>query len=96
MYQNIRNFHYYTEVAHHLGVAPAIAVGLVKRRERKHFFTISYMDSSEVAQVMILEVPKNDPPVLLAILRTRAPQVCKVVASSCGGPGNNTTYGRRP
>src|SRR5882762_7384826 len=39
-YARVLKVEYRKEVAHHLGVAPAIAVGLLKRRERKHFFTL--------------------------------------------------------
>jgi phosphatidylglycerophosphate synthase len=83
-YKNIGGFEYSTEVAHHLGVLPAVAVGLVKRRERKHFFTFKFTDSSGVAQAAIFEVPKNDPPGLLAVLNARAPQACRMQKMSCG------------
>jgi hypothetical protein len=76
-YDKITGFVYRTEVAHHIGVLPAIAVSLVKRRERKHYFTINFNDSSGAAQVAIFEVPKQDPPALLATLRSRCPQACK-------------------
>ena len=85
-YSKILNFQYSTEVAHHIGVLPAIAVTLVKKRERKHFFTISYSDPSQTTQVAIFEVPKGEPPVLLAVLRAKASQACgKVAANRCGG-----------
>jgi len=85
-YARIVNFQYSTEVAHHIGVLPAIAVALVKRRERKHFFTITYSDPSQATQVAIFEVPKGEPPALLAVLRARAAQACgKVAINSCGG-----------
>jgi len=83
-YKNIGSFEYSTEVAHHLGVLPAVAVGLVKRRERRHFFTIKFTDSSDVPQAAIFEVPKRDPPGLLAILRARAPQACRLQGLNCG------------
>jgi phosphatidylglycerophosphate synthase len=83
-YKKIGSFEYSTEVAHHLGVLPAVAVGLVKRRERRHFFTIKFTDSSDVPQAAIFEVPKGDPPGLLAILRARAPQACRLQGSNCG------------
>ena len=65
------------QVAHHLGVLPAIAVGLVKKRQRKHYLRIAYHDESKTPQVAIFEVPKNMPLTLLAILRERAPEGCK-------------------
>jgi phosphatidylglycerophosphate synthase len=88
-YKSIRGFAYTTEVAHHLGVLPAVAVGLVKRRERKHFLTLRFSDSAGVAQAAVFEVAKNDPPVLLAILHARAPQACGSPMLNCGyGQGN--------
>jgi hypothetical protein len=83
-YKNVRGFSYTTEVAHHLGVLPAVAVGLVKRRERKHFLTLRFTDSVGVAQAAVFEVAKNDPPALLAILRARAPQACGSQMLNCG------------
>lgn len=83
---SIRNFQYTTEVARHLGVLPAIAVGLVRRRERKHFFSITYVDASNAPQAAVFEVPKREPRGLLAILRARAPQACgKTPLHVCGG-----------
>ena len=88
-YKNIRGFRYTTEVARHLGVLPAIAVGLLKSRERRHFLTIRFTDSAGVAQAAVFEVAKNDPPALLAILHARAPQVCGSPMLNCGyGQGN--------
>ena len=83
-YKKISKFEYSKEVTHHLGVLPAVAVSLVKRRERKHFFTITYKDSTDAVQVAIFEVSKGDPPGLLAVLRARAPQVCKPYQTRCG------------
>jgi len=72
-YAAIQSFEYSTEVTHHLGVMPAIAVGLVKKRQRRHFFRISYMDQRDTAQVAIFEVPKGMPRTLKAILQDRSP-----------------------
>jgi CDP-diacylglycerol--glycerol-3-phosphate 3-phosphatidyltransferase len=83
-YKKIGSFEYSTEVAHHLGVLPAVAISLVKRRERRHFFTIRFTDSSGVPQAAIFEVAKRDPPGLLAILRARAPQACRLPGLNCG------------
>jgi hypothetical protein len=72
-------------VARHLGVLPAIAVGLVKKRQRRHYFRISYRDENGVVQVVVFEVPKNMPRTLLPILQTRAPQGCKTAPFAvCG------------
>jgi hypothetical protein len=79
-YAAIQSYDYTQEVAHHLGVAPAIAVGLVKKRQRRHFLRISFRDQSNASQVIVLEVPKQMPGTLLAVLQTRAPQGCKPAA----------------
>jgi phosphatidylglycerophosphate synthase len=83
-YKNIRGYSYTSEVAYHLGVLPAIAVGLLKSRERRHFLTIRYVDSADVAQAAVFEVAKSDPPALLAVLRARAPQACGSPMLNCG------------
>jgi len=84
-YAKIASFEYSQQVARHLGVLPAIAVGLVKKRQRRHFFRISYRDENDAVQIAVFEVPKNMPRALLPILQTRAPQGCKTVPIAvCG------------
>ncbi|HUJ82233.1 MAG TPA: hypothetical protein VLW83_10130, partial [Candidatus Acidoferrales bacterium] len=75
-YAKIDSFDYSQQVARHLGVLPAIAVGLVRKRQRRHFIQISYRDESNVSRVAVFEVSKQMPRTLLAILRNRAPQGC--------------------
>lgn len=73
-YASIQSYKYSKEVARHLGVLPTIVVGLIKVRQRRHFFRISYRpEGAAAAQVVILEVPKHIPGTLEAILQTRAP-----------------------
>lgn len=81
-YASIDSYEHSQQVAHHLGVLPAIAVGLVKKRQRKHFLHIAYHDESKTPQVAIFEVPKKMPLTLFAILQQRAPQGCKPQAYS--------------
>lgn len=76
-YAKIDTFEYSVDVARHLGVLPAMAVALVRKRQRRHFFRISYHDGSNVSQVAIFEVPKRMPRTLLAVLQLRAPQGCQ-------------------
>src|SRR5271163_4327789 len=73
-YAAIQSFEYSKEVTHHLGVLPAIAVGMFKMRRHGHFFRISYHDSNNVAQAVVFEVSKQMPRTLLAVLTTRSPQ----------------------
>lgn len=72
-YAVVESYQYSTEVAHHLGVLPAIAVGLLKKRERRHFFRISYRDAGNLSQVAVFEVSKRMPRTLQAVLDARAP-----------------------
>lgn len=81
-YARIESFDYTQEVTHHLGVLPAIAVGMARSRKHRHFFRISYY-KDDGKQVVVFEVPKNLPPVLLAVLRARAPEVCKGARTHC-------------
>lgn len=76
-YADIQSFHYSTEVTHHLGVLPGIAVALLKKRERRHFFRISYRDVDHADQVAVFEVSKRMPRTLQAILEARVPHTCK-------------------
>jgi len=84
-YKRIHSFEYRNEVARHLGVLPAMFVGMVRQRQRKHFFTINYADSSNVSQVAIFEVAKHDQQAFLEMLRVRDPQICNTRSLSCGG-----------
>ena len=75
-YVSLQRVEYSKEVLFHLGVAPAIVVSLVKRRERKHVFTLTYSDKEGVQQVAIFEVSKEMPEVLLPVLNARSPKAC--------------------
>lgn len=76
-YAGIESFEYSTEVSHHLGVVAGITVALIKKRERRHFFRISYRGDDHVLEVAVFEVPKQLPRTLQAVLEARAPQACK-------------------
>jgi hypothetical protein len=82
-YASIESYEYSKEVTRHLGVLPAIAVGMVKMRRHSHFFSISYRgEDGAPAQIVVFEVPKDMPRTLEAILQTRAPGTCKPCHSS--------------
>jgi hypothetical protein len=84
-YSAIESFEYSTEVTRHLGVMPAIAVGLVKMRRHRHYFRISYRGPDNVSQVVVFEVPKHMPRTLQAVLAARTPRICKPgsLSASC-------------
>jgi hypothetical protein len=73
-YDRIESYEHSKEVAIHLGVAPAIAVGLIKRRKRNHFLRITFRDSGNMHQVVVFEIPKTQPIVLMPVLMARSPQ----------------------
>lgn len=75
-YTEISKVEAYRVVARHLGVLPAVGAALVRKRERKHFVSITYKDAAGKVQVALFEVPKTDPPSLLPIFQGRAPQAC--------------------
>jgi hypothetical protein len=83
-YQSITAFNYRIESTHHLGVIPAILVALVNSRMHRHFFTINYTDASNNKQVAVFDVPKDEPRVLLPLLRLRT-SVCTPKTFDCGG-----------
>src|SRR5258708_29113833 len=83
-YADIQTFEYSTEVTRHLGVLPAIGVGLVKMRRHRHYFRISYRGASDVSQIPVFEVPKHVPRTLRAVLEARAPQTYKPCALRAG------------
>jgi hypothetical protein len=93
-YSQIESFEYSTEVTHHLGVMPAIAVGLIKKRQRRHYFRISYRSADNVPQVVVFEVPKHMPRTLQAVLMVRAPQTCNP-RSVCETGGVNAGFAGR-
>lgn len=82
-YADIQSFAYDKEVTRHLGVLPAVAVGLLKMRQHSHFFRISYHDERG-DQVAVFEVSKQMPRVLVAVLASRSPSACK--PSKCSAP----------
>ncbi len=75
-YAKIESYQYTQEVAHHLGALPTIAIVMVKFRQRRHYFRISFADENNVEQSVVLEVPKAMPKVVSAVLESRATTAC--------------------
>ena len=83
-YASIRSFDYSQPVVRRLGVLPAIATGMLRHRQRRHLFRIEFDDpQGGAAQVVILEVPKQMPGVVQAVLEARAPQTHKSLCPIC-------------
>jgi hypothetical protein len=98
-YDKIKQIEYRQEVAVHLGVAPAIVVGLIKRRERKHLITLTYADEAGERQAAVFEVSKSAPSSFLPILAARAPQACVISEKykPCAAAARRTfTSGAKP
>jgi hypothetical protein len=81
-FSRIDSYEYSQQVARHLGVLPAIATGLVRHRQKRHFLRIAYKGEDNLQQVVIFELPKQMPRTLLAILQARAPWGCKANGTS--------------
>jgi hypothetical protein len=67
-----------------LGVLPAIAVGLIKARSKRHLMTITWNDERGVSQAAIFETSKVKSQALLTILRVRSPQICSIKGDCLG------------
>jgi len=85
-YTGIIAYQYREEAKYHLGVLPAIAVGLFAPWAKRHFVTITWHGERDAAEVATLELSKSSSETLLALLRARATEACK--------PGSRQTCGR--
>jgi hypothetical protein len=76
-WDGVQIYKYREENRFRLGVLPAIAVGMLKARSKRHLVTIGWKDSDGVAQLVTLETSRDDARGLIAILRARSTQACK-------------------
>jgi hypothetical protein len=83
-YLAMDSYQYSQEVARHLGVLPAIGTGLLRHRQKRHFLRVAFHDTQGRSQVVILEISKQLPRTLQAVLETRAPGACRQ-RSACAG-----------
>lgn len=83
-YAGITLARYREENRFRLGVLPAIGVGLLKARSKRHLVTITWKDGQGVAQAAIFENSRQGALALLTIVRVRAPQVCSVKGDCIG------------
>ena len=75
-YARIVSYQYNEEVTHHLGVLPSVAVGLLKHRQRRHVFTIVYLNDQQTKQVTVIEVSKNAAGSVKAVLDAKGVHNC--------------------
>jgi hypothetical protein len=85
-YESVEAFEHRDEVAVHLGVAPAIVVGLIAKRRRHHFVEITYRDAAGMHQVAIFQVPKATTAVLMPLLVANAPKAQCRPYTDCPAP----------
>jgi hypothetical protein len=88
-YASITSFQFHRESRYHLGVLPAIAVGLFMPWARRHLVTITWNGENHVPEVVTLEASKSATDGLLEVMRARASEACKpgprgVVSQACG------------
>lgn len=75
-YDQIVSYEYSEEVSHHLGVLPAIAVGLLKHRQHRHVFTIVYINGQQTKQIAVFEVPKQAAESVKSVLDAKGIKTC--------------------
>jgi hypothetical protein len=85
-YSAIKTAYANNEVRHHLGVAPAIAVGLLAARQRRYFVTLAWTDKEGTPQAAKIEISKRDQDTLMAVIHARMPQPCQRTPSPCARP----------
>jgi hypothetical protein len=72
-YSKIDSYSYQRKLARHLGVAPFIALAMVKHPQHKHFLVIKLRDEQGAEQSAVFEISKEAPEVMLAVLSARCP-----------------------
>ena len=73
-YASIQRFQYTQKLARRMGVAPTIAVVLVKRRQRRHVIELYFRDATGVNQVAMFELSKERAALVVAVLNARTPR----------------------
>ena len=77
LYAAIKSYEYREESRFRLGVLPAIAVGALKARAKRHLLTITWKDEAGIAQTVTFEMTKDRAQGLVKVLDARAPQACE-------------------
>jgi hypothetical protein len=73
-YAAITGYEYREENRFRLGVLPAIAVGALKARTKRHLITITWKDEAGVAQTATFDATRDGGAGLVKVLEARAPQ----------------------
>ena len=85
-YEEIKRVKCREENRFRLGPLPAIAVGLLKARSKRHLVTIEWENSDGRSDVVTLDASRDKALGLLEVLRARAPQGCP------GRPGQSCRF----
>jgi hypothetical protein len=75
-YGAVTTYEYHDENRFRLGILPAIAVGLLKARAKRHLVTIGWKDESGAAQTATFATRRDRAQGLVKVLDARAPQAC--------------------
>ena len=74
-YEQINSYEYRVENRFRLGALPALAVGLLKAREKRHLLTIAWTDDQGAEQTATFETSRDRARGLIMVLDVRAPRV---------------------
>jgi hypothetical protein len=87
-YDKIKSFNFHEESQFHLGVLPAIAVGLFAPWAKLHFVTVTWTGEDDTPEVITLQAPKSTVQGLVEVMRARATVACQPdghgYAAGCG------------
>src|SRR5262245_13633529 len=70
-YASMQRYQYTQPLARRMGVAATIAVGIVKRRQRRHIVEVYFRDTGGMNQVAVFEVSKQRAASVVAVLNAR-------------------------
>ncbi|MBN8732798.1 MAG: hypothetical protein J0L64_19835 [Acidobacteria bacterium] len=76
-YDGVTSIEYGQKAGRRLGVAIAITVWALFSKKRKHFLTVGYKDEKDVAQGIVLELPKGRPKSIITVIEARSGLKCE-------------------
>ncbi|MEP7363810.1 MAG: hypothetical protein ABI972_11190 [Acidobacteriota bacterium] len=76
-YKSITSIEYGQKAGRRVGVAIVITVWALFSTKRKHFLTLGYKDEKNVAQGVVLELPKGRPKSIITVLEARSGHKCE-------------------
>lgn len=73
-YTAVTTYEYHEENRFRLGVLPAIAVGALKARMKRHLITITWMDEAKVVQTATFDASRDGAAGIVKVLEARCPE----------------------